>query len=71
MDVAFEVVCVNDAVAARIDKLEILAALFDDCADPVARNAGCRLDDAYHPARQPVEQAGFAYVGPSNYRYYR
>jgi len=71
VDVAFEVVGVNDAVAPRIDKFEVTPLALDDGADAVARNAGRRLDDAYHPARQPVKQTALSDVGPSNYSYYR
>ncbi len=55
MDMAFEVVGINYAVAARIYKLEISVVLFDDFADAVARYAGRRLDDAYQPAGNGVE----------------
>ncbi len=66
-----EVVGIDDAVAARIDKLEELVIFLDYSDDPVARNAGRRLDDTYHPARKGVEQARFADVGPANYRNHR
>jgi hypothetical protein len=49
------VVCVNDAVAAGIDKFKIAVIFLDYCADSVARNAGRRLDNAYHFARQSIE----------------
>ena len=71
VDVAFEVVRVNDAVTARIDKLEVMVVFFDYCDYPVARNARRGFDYAYHSARQSIEQARFAHVGPANYRYYR
>ena len=70
-DVFAEFVGVDDAVSAGVDEFEEAVVCLYDCADSVARDAGCRVDDAYHTAGQRVEQAALSNVGSAYYCDYR
>jgi hypothetical protein len=57
---------IDDAVAAGVDEFKEPLAALNDSRNPVARNAGCLFDDAYHLAAYAIKQAAFADIWTAN-----
>ncbi len=49
-----------------VDHRELAAAPVCDAIQPVARQAGLRVDDGFPPAQDAVEQGRLAHVGPAD-----
>ncbi len=70
-DVFGQIVHVGDADAAGIHQFDVARIDGYKRGNAVAGHAGGRIDDGDAPARQPVEQRGFAHIRAANDRYYR
>ena len=66
LDLIGQVVDVFDAHAAGIDQFGETAVEIDQMGDAVARDPGRGIDDGKPLAREPIEDARFAHVGPAD-----
>ena len=62
-DVFLELVGIDDADPAGIDRIEVEVIMFDHGVDPVAGDAGARIYDTDLAAGQRVQQRTLADVG--------
>ncbi len=66
LDVLGEVVHVGEAHAAGVDQLEEPVVVAHQVGEPIAGDAGLVVDDGDADAREPIEHAAFADVGPTD-----